>query len=168
MDHANKVESEPMLDSILILQCIKCQTIVGDTMSFISSDTDTLTLRLASAVLVDDELKISKEDVGYGCTYLNFRCGGCRSYLGRIYKTTPVHWDHLRELYTFDTSLIQSYQVGSGFAAGSVSDVQMEQFNTNMFSVQSDLNSIKSMVLLMHERISNLEALQSERNGNTY
>ena len=42
----------------------------------------------------------------FGCTFSPITCSGCNNVLGKMYRTTPSHLDHLRYVHLHTTMII--------------------------------------------------------------
>lgn len=70
---------EDHISSHLVFQCLKCNLIIGDSISFhgANKDQDTITLSLASNIKRTGELFTSKSGFDVGSTYFSLCCTGC-------------------------------------------------------------------------------------------
>ncbi|CAM9467282.1 unnamed protein product [Choristocarpus tenellus] len=112
----------------LVFQCAKCRQVVGDSWSFVSSNEETksITLRGASNITKAKKHTTSKADDDLGSTFAQLSCRQCQTNIGRCYLTTPRHLDHQRDLLTFYTDNLCSYQLGQYDIASSVPMTDIE------------------------------------------
>lgn len=83
----------------LVLQCLQCRTIVGDTCSVVSLDPALRTIILQKKgenASLQNELHTSQGGVDYGSTFHLVECKKCGAALGRMYRTTPPELDQWR------------------------------------------------------------------------
>jgi Yippee zinc-binding/DNA-binding /Mis18, centromere assembly len=108
-----------------VLQCMSCRSVLSDTLAYyIVSDEEasTVTVRDARVVSVGTEEAVSATGWDRGYSYRRLWCAVCRASLGRMYSSTAMRHDAIREAYTFDTRALVSYELGSLAAAESHGD----------------------------------------------
>ncbi|KAJ1597409.1 hypothetical protein NDA14_007090 [Ustilago hordei] len=103
----------------LIFQCRSCYRLLGDSFSFVATDTD------LGYVILSDVSDVVQQDTAYetstepgkdiGSTFARLRCGGCQASVGRNYRTTPRDLDDLRDCFSLEVDAISTYMLGSGF-----------------------------------------------------
>lgn len=103
------------LSNDVVFQCGTCRSVVGDTLSDYEAhlESKTISLRAARSVDIEDNMKMSNTGFDAGCTYKPIRCSECRTHLGRVYGSTTPALDSRRCTYTFDTTALVSYQLGT-------------------------------------------------------
>ena len=47
------------------------------------------------------EIFVKDDSIDKGCSFIEFDCAFCKDLLGRIYKTTNIYLDDLKELFSF-------------------------------------------------------------------
>ena len=98
VDNAPSLPETP-ISCPLVLQCLQCRTIVGDTCSVVSLDPALRTIILQKKgenASLQNELHTSQGGVDYGSTYHLVECKKCGAALGRMYRTTPPELDQWR------------------------------------------------------------------------
>lgn len=106
---------EDGLSNDVVFQCGSCRSVVGDTLSEYEAhlESKTISLRAARCVEVEDKMKMSNTGFDAGCTYRRILCSECNNPLGRVYGSTTPALDSRRCTYTFDTTTLVSYQLGT-------------------------------------------------------
>ena len=162
----------------LVFQCRSCYRIIGDSLSFVSSDEEMqiFTLQASSNVSRSKDVITSKSGRDAESTFHLLHCAGCSSTIGRVYLTTSeamhASLNERVNRFTFDSEAVTSYelgkneyvseQAGATFPAkaddsnvtGSVMAVSTEQ---QLQTVQADLTKVQNLMLVMDERIAKLE-----------
>ena len=107
-------EEVPTIDTPLVFQCLKCRSIVGDSLSVVSihQGMQLITLSAAEHIRREKEIYTSKSGDDIGSTFYRFSCKICSSVIGRYYLTTSKDLDALREQFSFDIQAVSSYQLG--------------------------------------------------------
>lgn len=107
--------TEEQLPNDVVFQCASCRSVVGDTLSDYEShlESKTISLKAARCIEIEDKMKMSNSGLDAGCTYKPIKCGECRQHLGRVYGSTTPALDSRRCTYTFDTTALVSYHLGS-------------------------------------------------------
>ena len=116
----------------LVFQCQSCRVIVGDSMSFFSSNEDNHSISLEKACNVTHSNLIitSREGDDIGCSYVKLYCD-CGIELGKFYCTTSKDYDSLRDKFTLDIHHITSYELGKN-QLGKIPDKKnMNKLNNN-------------------------------------
>ena len=109
-----ETEELPAVDTPLVFQCLKCRSIVGDSLSVVSihQNMQLITLSAADHIRREKEIYTSKSGDDIGSTFYRFSCTLCSSVIGRYYLTTSKDLDALREQFSFDIQAVSSYQLG--------------------------------------------------------
>lgn len=101
----------------LTFQCRGCFRLVGDTFSFVATDSELgyVVLSAVSEVVSQNPGYETSTDPGkdLGSTFAALVCAGCGATLGRNYRTTPRDLDNLRDSFSLDVDKIFTYQLGS-------------------------------------------------------
>ncbi|KAJ1026846.1 hypothetical protein NDA16_002143 [Ustilago loliicola] len=117
----NGMEEDPdeAAPNPLIFQCRSCYRLLGDSVSFVATDTD------LGYVILSDVSDVVQQDTAYetstepgkdiGSTFARLRCGGCQASVGRNYRTTPRDLDDLRDCFSLEVDAIMTYMLGSGY-----------------------------------------------------
>lgn len=172
---AKKGDEEPSdITAPFVCSCAKCNIIVGDSYSFLSSHEAmrTITLTAASNIQRSADVYTAKNGIDIGSTYFSFTCTNCSTTLGRYYLTTSKDLDYIREKFTFNIDGINSYILGTS-QHGTMPEPIVENNNVandNASSTQSgtnhDVESLKDdvyklqhVVMALLERVSYLEQL---------
>ena len=102
------------IEGPLVFQCLKCNSIVGDSYSLLGAreELQVLILSSSSNIARSAEVFTSYEGYDVGSTYFIFTCVRCDSKLGKYYITTSKDLDTVRERFTFHIDSISSYQLG--------------------------------------------------------
>jgi hypothetical protein len=101
---------DPASSPPFVLQCRKCSVIIGDSFSFQAADDELRAIILHTACNVSlqpNSLMTSKKGIDFGSTYLIVGCSECNAQVGRLYKTTARHLDHMRDMFSFDIDAIR-------------------------------------------------------------
>ncbi|CDF35551.1 unnamed protein product [Chondrus crispus] len=108
-------EDDDGLSNDVIFQCSSCRSVVGDTLSEYEAhlESKTISLKAARSVVIEGKMKMSSTGFDAGCTYRPIRCSECQHHLGRVYGSTTPALDSRRCTYTFDTTTLVSYQLGT-------------------------------------------------------
>eukprot|EP00056_Hartaetosiga_gracilis_P003798 m.67588 g.67588 ORF g.67588 m.67588 type:complete len:213 (-) comp11581_c0_seq5:110-748(-) len=165
VEEEEEVEEEEMdeIDAPLVFQCRSCKRIVGDTFAWICSDEElnTITLKYAApSVTIGDVLETSTQKRDMGSTYMRFTCE-CDAVIGRVYKTTARHLDHIRDLLTFDRDALTSYQLGSGGRHVEEND-EIRFIDTRV--LREDIGKIQMMIIGHSERLDAIEHELEDQN----
>ena len=110
----------------LVFQCRTCYRLLGDSFSFVATDTD------LGYVILSDVSEVVTQDTSYststepgkdiGSTFARLRCAGCQSTIGRNYRTTPRDLDDLRDCFSLEVDKVFTYQLGSNYTKQLESD----------------------------------------------
>lgn len=121
----------------LVFQCQACRVIVGDSMSFFSSNEENQSISLEKACNVTHSNLIitSREGSDIGCSYVKLYCQ-CGVELGKFYCTTSKEYDPLRDKFTLDINNISSYELGKN-QLGKIPDKKVMK---NKESLEADSN----------------------------
>jgi len=151
----------------LVVFCSNCKTILGDTNSFVCTHAElkTITLRSAYSVkLTRDEVETPTKGLAAGSTFHRIYCDSCAQCVGKVFLSTTRDLDPMRDVYTFDSKAIRSYELsegrgsrggahddaGGGQQASAVLAERLEVLETQMLKVEN-------LMLLFNERIDVLE-----------
>ena len=96
-------------------QCRKCNTIVGDTSDWVTSDKKAKTISLGRArqVEIQKKLHMSQSGDDFGSVFSKITCKSCKTELGKMYRNTAPEYDLARNSFTFDATKILCYVLGS-------------------------------------------------------
>jgi hypothetical protein len=176
--------SDSEVNAPLVFQCQGCLTIVGDSWSFVGSDEEAktftlgganlsliptlppLTFRFAAASNVSRSVDTESSD---GNSFQLLQCDKCAAVVGRVFvATSNPRTDSLRNLFTFDSSKISSYELGKatlvaenaptadaggGLAAAASGDADSAKVTV----LQKEMVKVQNILLVMDERVSKLE-----------
>jgi len=164
-DNPLNQQNDGVINQVLVFQCHKCLSIVGDSTAFICADTQmkTITLKAVSCVSLScstKDLETSKDGPSIGSTYSSFRCAHCKIILGRAYKTTASNLDSVRDLFTFDSDMIVTFQIGSYQQIATSISLNPPPVIPTIQDYQrqeAKLLKIEQMMLFFKEHISSLE-----------
>ena len=168
-----KAEEEPGdVTAPFVCSCAKCNVIVGDSYSFLSSHEvmRTITLTAASNIQRSADVYTAKNGIDIGSTYFSFTCANCSTALGRYYLTTSKDLDYLREKFTFNIDGINSYILGTS-QHGTMPEpivnstivtndnIENAQNGTNhdVQSLSDEVYKLQHVVMALLERVSYLE-----------
>ena len=128
----------------LVLQCMNCRTIVGDTTHLLATFQvhSLIILSAATDVQRDGDIITSRSGDDVGSTYYKFACKHCNSSLGRYYLTTSKDLDGLRERFAFHVDKISSYQLGSS-SASSAEEMEEEDEERKEEVVKEEDNALE-------------------------
>lgn len=109
--------TEEPLSNDVVFQCGSCRSVVGDTLSDYEAhlESKTVSLKAARGIDIEDKMKMSNTGFDAGCTYKPIKCTECLLHLGKVYGSTTPALDSRRCTYTFDTTALVSYQLGTCF-----------------------------------------------------
>jgi len=65
----------------------------------------------AHSVIVEPKFETAHEGKDIGCTFFRITCENCKAKVGRVYKTTSVALDRLREAFTFDMNALTRFEI---------------------------------------------------------
>lgn len=124
------MEDELEVQGPLVFSCLACRTIVGDTLSLSSTNSDlqSVTLTGASNILRQDDLITSKTGADKGSTFFVIECQTCHKTLGKYYITTPRNLDEVREKFTLLIDHISSYELGKVQHGSIIDPAVLSQF----------------------------------------
>lgn len=77
------------------------------------ADDETVSLRAARNIVVEEQLEMSHSGFDAGCTFKRISCEECSARLGRVYASTTLQLDGRRGMFSFDNASLNSYQLGS-------------------------------------------------------
>jgi len=154
-----------------VFQCKGCNDIIGDSSNFISSDQELEVISLnavTSLVSPLECLETSTEGADMGSTFRPLQCKSCNSVIGRVYRTTPKEFDHLRSMYCLDIEHIRSYQIGSvsGTRNGPVSSDEILEIPTAK-ALATRIAKIESVILMLVERMGLAEDTMNKQNDSS-
>ena len=150
-DGNNKIEAP------VVFQCANCLHIVGDSLSMASADEDLGTVSLCGAVGVTRSTKLKTSEYGkdLGATYHEMHCEKCKVKIGRIYITTPVALDSLRNMFTFYSNALSSFELGTCDQICNIDEMFGDSIENNLAMVCYDSNYIQ-------------DSSRNSNNGNNY
>ncbi|XP_072036844.1 protein Mis18-alpha-like [Amphiura filiformis] len=157
-DHADDAEEGDQGELPVVLQCSHCNMILGDSMSWVSTNDElnSITLRSVSSMVVKGkELVTSTEGIDLGSTYQQLQCKSCKDVVGRMYRTTPRTLDDLRDLFTLYITKINSYQIGSSEQTAGVGNSLIDLPTAR--EIQTSITKTQVMVCTLNERVLNIE-----------
>lgn len=101
-------------DSLMVFSCAQCHRTVSDSSTGynFNGDKTLLSVRGAQSVKISDKLEVSTSGPDVQCTFHVVTCTQCGSRLGKVYSSTSRHFDHHRDVFTFDTGRLKTYCVG--------------------------------------------------------
>eukprot|EP00898_Chlorokybus_atmophyticus_P004266 jgi/Chlat1/4840/Chrsp31S04873 len=117
-------EGEEAAAAVVVFQCGRCRAVVGDSTALVrhplARDLAAITLHAASNIQVADSTcpQASTSGADAGSTYLVLKCKACGTAVGRVYRATPRHLDVIRDMLTFSTDALCSYQIGTSEVMG--------------------------------------------------
>eukprot|EP00042_Codosiga_hollandica_P014237 m.32721 g.32721 ORF g.32721 m.32721 type:complete len:155 (+) comp42542_c0_seq1:56-520(+) len=144
------------LDSPLVFQCKQCRLIVGDTFGWITANQKLNIIALSAAapsITVSEETITSSDRHDRGFTYSPMACE-CGAPLGRVYRTTSVLFDLIRDAFSFDVPALASYKLGSGVPIQDPFDWPLPSIKV----MDEQIYKIKQLIFVMDERITQLES----------
>ncbi|CAN0034445.1 unnamed protein product [Discosporangium mesarthrocarpum] len=129
--------------------------VLGDSWSFVSSNEEkkSITLRGASNVIKAKKPTTSKSGEDLGSTFVHLSCRQCQADVGVYYLTTTRRLDSQRDLFTFFTDAICSYQLGTQDSELSPS------LQLGHDTGAQEIGQIKKVILALHHRICHLEGV---------
>ncbi|XP_054753155.2 uncharacterized protein LOC129258933 [Lytechinus pictus] len=143
-----------------VFQCQHCNVIISDSIAFIAAHDDLKSITLNSvnaSVELSTKLITSTDGIDQGSTFSPLVCRGCKTVLGKVYKTTPRPLDDLRDYFTIDVNKLSVYQVGSTDSSSlPESDTPFQQF-TNLKTLKETTLKLQVLMCAMHQRIQNIE-----------
>ncbi|CAG8582208.1 323_t:CDS:2 [Paraglomus occultum] len=142
----------------LVFQCIKCRLIVGDSFAWVNADKDLRSVALHAKpanIRVGTEVEWSRGGIDLGSTYVLTYCHGCGNVLGKVYHTTPRKFDYIRDLIMIDLDQVTTYQLGQYLNDGAIPADLISMPNARMLQLSVDM--VKDVLLVMHDRLSNME-----------
>ena len=129
----------------LTFQCRSCYRLLGDSFSFVATDTELgyVILSDVSDVVVQDTTFSTSTNPGkdLGSTFARLRCAGCNATVGRNYRTTPRDLDDLRDCFSLEVSAIRTYQLGSNHTDQLAHDEPSTQNRPNAQSLPLEASS---------------------------
>ncbi|XP_061559103.1 protein Mis18-alpha [Phycodurus eques] len=150
------------VDGPMVFTCGKCKLPVGDSLSWDGSEDAQNQIqlkRVSDNVLMAKDARLHEACKGSLCLIVDLVCGGCRSVLGMIYKSTPKNLDHKRYKFCFDVAHIDSYVLGSASTtlsaeAGEERPVTLEYRG----QVERQLAEMKLLLVSMARHVEELES----------
>ncbi|XP_041462786.1 uncharacterized protein LOC121413876 [Lytechinus variegatus] len=143
-----------------VFQCQHCNVIISDSIAFIAAHDDLKSITLNSvnaSVELSTKLITSTDGIDQGSTFSPLVCRGCKTVLGKVYRTTPRPLDDLRDYFTIDVNKLSVYQVGSTDSSSlPESDTPFQQF-TNVKALKETTLKLQVLMCAMHQRIQNIE-----------
>ncbi|DAZ94347.1 TPA: hypothetical protein N0F65_000911 [Lagenidium giganteum] len=187
-DDDDEEDEEEEIPAPVVFQCGTCRSIFGDSYAFVCSNAELLlvTLSAVANIAVSDTPKTSMSGMDLGSSYHELVCKQCQTVLGRRYLTTPMPLDAIRNLYSFATTEISSYQLGfpqlseqqqandiEGMKQATVACVEAMQRlaheRQDVNRLQDDMKKVQNLLLVVDERLHELETreLDSEDDEQT-
>ncbi|OQS02408.1 hypothetical protein THRCLA_05213 [Thraustotheca clavata] len=164
-DENGTEEDEVEVTGPVIFQCKTCRSIVGDSISFVASNSDSRTVTLAYVLHthMSKSPLTATSGLDKGNTYLEVLCSQCQSILGKSYIATTPALDQLRNLFTLDTDALMSYQVGtqqpvSEWNLDGANKVLEYEKNVQMIEqLHGDMGKVQNLLLVIDERLCDTE-----------
>eukprot|EP01102_Stenamoeba_stenopodia_P004050 TRINITY_DN14203_c0_g1_i1.p1 TRINITY_DN14203_c0_g1~~TRINITY_DN14203_c0_g1_i1.p1 ORF type:complete len:332 (-),score=86.42 TRINITY_DN14203_c0_g1_i1:173-1168(-) len=170
--HSNNVSlsaSTDQIDAPLVFQCKKCNAIISDSFAFQVADEGLRAVIVHTACNVSfqaNSLITSKKGIDIGSTYTLVSCATpeCKAPLGRLYKTTARHLDHIREMFTFDVDAIKSYKLGSCPSISEYGSTPSAVIPSaqHMQQMEEKLVKMQHLLLLFNEKMTSIEKYLGE------
>ena len=117
----------------------------------------------ATSVVCSTKLQLSERGGDEGCTFHPLHCGQCHAEVGAIYRTTIASLDAMRDMFTFFSANVSSYQLGTGEPAVSpaaehqASSRQAASGSTDPVAATARLPSLPAQVRDLQDRVKPLE-----------
>ncbi|XP_011666415.1 uncharacterized protein LOC581852 [Strongylocentrotus purpuratus] len=161
METAEIPESDcPDKDLPAVFQCQRCNVIISDSIAFTAAHDDLKSItvnRVNSSVELSTKLITSTDGIDQGSTFSPLVCQGCKTVLGKVYRTTPRPLDDLRDYFTFDVNKLSVYQVGSSDSSALPESESSFQQYTNLKTLKETTLKLQVLMCAMHQRILNIE-----------
>ncbi|XP_030831496.1 uncharacterized protein LOC115920246 [Strongylocentrotus purpuratus] len=161
METAEIPESDcPDKDLPAVFQCQRCNVIISDSIAFTAAHDDLKSItvnRVNSSVELSTKLITSTDGIDQGSTFSPLVCQGCKTVLGKVYRTTPRPLDDLRDYFTFDVNKLSVYQVGSSDSSALPESESPFQQYTNLKTLKETTLKLQVLMCAMHQRILNIE-----------
>ncbi|KAK9467903.1 yippee zinc-binding/DNA-binding /Mis18, centromere assembly-domain-containing protein [Lipomyces arxii] len=158
--------------SPIVFQCGNCRQIVADSTTWIrgTPELNTFTLQIvpSETITAAESLSTSADSFDLGSTYTQFSCSNCSQVLGMIYHTTPRHLDEIRDNYTFYTSSLKNYQIGSDASAQDPppTDADFAILKPLPDALAQRMAIMETLIMAMHDDIERLnEEVATLRSG---
>lgn len=116
MNEEEHVEIVSASSSPLVVSCLKCKNIVGDTYSYVCHDQSLNVMALSAVCNIkrsSNTVFTSKSGGDAGCTFTNLYCENCDETIGKFYITTSRLVDNLRDKFSLFVDKISVYKVGT-------------------------------------------------------
>ncbi|XP_032234847.1 protein Mis18-alpha isoform X2 [Nematostella vectensis] len=162
--------SPETVDDILpiVFQCLSCQVILGDSFSWVCADQDLQVVVLSavtSNVSIEEGLETSTDGQDIGSTFIPLRCKSCKSGIGRIYRTTPLELDMIRDVFSLDCSSIKSYELGTQAGKNSYKTADELLDIPTAKDLKNEILKLQSVVVSLNERLQSVEKVIPETDG---
>ena len=98
----------------LVLQCMFCRTIVGDTSCLVDINIQEGTITSLSnriVVVERDSIRTALTPHDYASTFHRLFCPICSTIIGKMYKSSSKQLDHLRDRFTFILEYLFFYEL---------------------------------------------------------
>jgi|SaaInlStandDraft_6_1057023.scaffolds.fasta_scaffold45470_1 hypothetical protein len=83
-------------------------------------------------------------------------CGSCRAPVGKMYVTTLPFMDSFRGQFALSVEAVASYELGSG------NDLAITARSSSLEQVDSSIQELKTVMLVMEERLRALESSSAD------
>ncbi|ESO88494.1 hypothetical protein LOTGIDRAFT_234549 [Lottia gigantea] len=143
-------------DLPIVFQCENCRTIIGDSFASVSSNSTLkmVTLdRVTKKVRIRDKLVSSSHTTDLGSSYNPLACETCNSDLGRIYRTTTIHLDELRDKFSLYVDRLSCYQIGSEEQKASLSSAAIP----SVHYLQQQIIKLQAVSVSLNGRLMEIE-----------
>ncbi|XP_056140389.1 protein Mis18-alpha [Lampris incognitus] len=155
-------------DEPVVFSCVKCKLLVGDSLSWVGSETNQsqiLLSRVTDNVLTGEETVYEPTKKAHCLTKPLF-CRGCKSELGMTYISTPKSLDYKRFIFFFNVEKLDSYVLGSANQVGAKGypnkePVTMEYRN----DVEQQLIQMKTLMVSMAQKLEYMETSALDDTG---
>ncbi|XP_048577964.1 uncharacterized protein LOC5509886 isoform X4 [Nematostella vectensis] len=98
-------------------------------------------------------------------TFIPLRCKSCKSGIGRIYRTTPLELDMIRDVFSLDCSSIKSYELGTQAGKNSYKTADELLDIPTAKDLKNEILKLQSVVVSLNERLQSVEKVIPETDG---
>jgi len=159
----------------LVIYCSKCNTIFGDTSSFVCTHAGLKTITLAEATMVtskgnehnvEAEIDSERRRFTAGSMFYRLHCKSCDQCVGKVFVSTVRDLDMMRDRFTFEQKAIKSYELGIrlqdtnqsvGGAGGGKQEGEVSSLVDRIEEMESTMIKVENLMLLFNERLEELE-----------
>ncbi|KAK5857960.1 hypothetical protein PBY51_011168 [Eleginops maclovinus] len=155
--HAEKTGAEEGLTQWMTLHCLRCSTVLGDSLSVCGECVNSIVcLRVTGDVVVSETMKSGSKGEMVDCIYSSLKCRGCRFAVGSVIHSSPPGLAAVRSMFLLHKTNITCYILKrSAMVNASSLTFEMKHLRASMDQMQQEVEAQMDLLSLCQSRLSN-------------